>query len=192
MGDYGQTLCDVDAGDDEAEALKERLRAWLVNKRIVGPDITDCVLSREGGYPPAENYGYAVHGREVSRLDLPRPGVNGMEIEVGRHVYWGADLEAVICPRCHHRESMTPRDDGRWDTAFNDAIGEWLAGGPGWVPCLACGAKNGLNDWDWGYPWGFGALGVTVWNWDELSPDFIAEMSEVLDGHRVIHCSYKL
>jgi len=51
---------------------------------------------------------------------------------------------------------------------------------------------NRLNDWDWGYPWAFGALGVKVWNWDELSPEFIAEVSEVLGGHRVVHCSYKL
>lgn len=176
----------------QRRGVKQRLQAWLVNKRIVGPDITDCVLSREGGHPPAENYGYAIHGCEVDQQDPPRLGVNGMEICIGRSVYWGADLEAVICQHCRHRESMTPREEGRWDTAFNDAINEWLAGGAGLVSCLECSAKNGLNDWDWGYPWGFGALGVTVWNWDELSPEFIAEVSDVLDGHRIIYCSYKL
>ena len=118
--------------------------------------------------------------------------MNGLEIRVGRFIYWGGDLEAVVCPQCRHRESMTPREDGRWDTAFSDALDEWSAGGPGLVPCLGCGAKNGLNDWDWGYPWGFGALGVTVWNWDELGAAFIAEVSEVLCGHCLVRCSYKI
>lgn len=192
MGEYPQTLCDVDASDDEAETLKQRLLAWLVSKRIVAPDITNCVLSDDGGYRPAENYGYAIYGRDAGQLDPPWLAANGLQIAVGRQVYWGGDLEAVICPHCRHRESMTPREQGRWDTAFNDAIDDWLAGGRGLVACLACGADNGLNDWDWGYPWGFGALGVTAWNWDELSPDFITQVSEVLGGHRVIHCSYKI
>lgn len=191
MGDYAQTLCDVDASDDAAAALKQRLQAWLVDKRIIESDVTDCVVSSEGGHRPAENYGYAIYGREGTQLDLPA-GANGLEIAVGRRVYSGADLEAVICLQCRHRESMTPREHGRWDTAFNSAIKEWSAGGPGLVPCLRCGATNGLNDWDWGYPWAFGALGVTVWNWDELSADFIAEVSDVLGGHHVIRCSYKI
>ena len=84
------------------------------------------------------------------------------------------------------------RADPALGPIFNDAIDDWLAGGRGLVACLACGADNGLNDWDWGYPWEFGALGVTAWNWDELSPDFITQVSEVLGGHRVIHCSYKI
>lgn len=191
MSEHAQTLCDVDASDDEAEALKQRLQEWLVGKRIIGPDITNCVLSNEGGYPPEENYGYAIYGRDGGHLDPPL-GVNGLEFIVGRQVYWGSDLEAVVCPRCRHRESMTPREDGRWDTAFGDALDEWVAGGGGLVACLECGTMNRLNDWDWGYPWAFGALGVKVWNWYELSPEFIAEVSEVLGGHRVVHCSYKL
>ena len=192
MSEHGQTLCDVDASDDEAETLKQRLQAWLVDKRIIEPDITNCVLSDAGGHRPAENYGYAIYGSDAGPLTPPGLRVNGLEITVGRHIYWGGDLEAVICPHCRHRESMTPREEGRWDTAFSGALDEWMAGGAGLGPCVKCGSLNGLNDWDWGYPWAFGALGVKVWNWDELSSDFIAEVSEVLGGHRVIHCSYKL
>lgn len=110
MGEYPQTLCDVDASDDEAETLKQRLLAWLVSKRIVAPDITNCVLSDDGGYRPAENYGYAIYGRDAGQLDPPWLAANGLQIAVGRQVYWGGDLEAVICPHCRHRESMTPRN----------------------------------------------------------------------------------
>jgi len=53
MGEYAESLCDVDARDDEAAELKQRLLAWLVDKCIVEPDVTDCVLSDEGGHRPA-------------------------------------------------------------------------------------------------------------------------------------------
>lgn len=192
MGEYAQTLCDVDATDDEAAVLKQRLQDWLINKGIVAAAITNCVLSDDGGHRPAENYGYAIYGRDAGHLDPPHFDVNGLEFTVGRHIYWGGDLEAVTCPHCGHRESMTPIEHGRWDTAFGNAIDDWVAGGAGLVSCLECGADNGLNDWDWGYPWAFGSLGLTVWNWDELGAEFIVEVSEVLDGHRLVRCSFKL
>ncbi|CDP89537.1 MULTISPECIES: hypothetical protein [Mycolicibacterium] len=189
MGDYAQTLTDVDASDAEAPVLKQRLESWLIERGVVAAEVTDCVLGEPGGHPPGDRYGYAIGNESVA---APHYWTNGLIVESGRQVYWGADLEAVTCPKCGHVESMTPREQGRWDTAFDAAISEWLAGGQGFVPCLGCGAENGLNDWDWGYPWAFGALGLTVWNWDELSEGFIAEIRELLDGHRLVYCYYKL
>jgi hypothetical protein len=188
MGDWAQTLVDVEVGDDAAPELGQRLASWLIERRIVAPTLTDCVLGAESGHPPGENYGLAVGNPSV---EPPRWGSNGVDIDVRRQVYWGSDLEAVICPRCDFREAMTPREQSRWDTAFDDAINEWCGGGAGLVSCLGCGADNGLNEWDWGYPWAFGALGVTFWNWDHLADDFVAEIAELL-GHRLVRSSYKL
>lgn len=192
MSNHAQTLCDIDASDAEAEGLKQRLLEWLIAKRIIQPEITDCVLSPEGGYPQGENYGFAICGQDVEPTNPPRPGINGLEVKAGRMGYWGGDLEAVVCPHCRHRESMTPREEGRWDTDFGDAINDWVAGGAGLVTCLECGSRNGLNDWEWSHPWAFGALGMTMWDWDGLSPTFIAEVSKVLDGHRLVYSAFKL
>jgi hypothetical protein len=130
--------------------------------------------------------------RWTSIVATTRYWTNGLVIETSRQVYPGAALESVTCPNCGHVEAMSPREQGRWDTAFDAAISEWLAGGRGLVPCLGCDAGIGLNDWDWGYPWAFGALGLTFWNWDELSEGFIAETGALLDGHRLVHSQYKL
>lgn len=189
MSEHAQTLVDVEMVDQDAESAKQHLLDWLVQCRIIAADLTDCVLGDRGGYAPAENYGQAVG---IIGAEAPEYGVNGLTISTGRSVYWGADLEAVTCPRCGHREQMAPREHSRWDTAFNDAMNSWTAGGIGVVACLGCGVENALNDWDWGYPWAFGTLGLTMWNWDPLSSVFIDQVSEVLGGHRLVHCAYKL
>lgn len=190
VGDYAQTLVDIDIDDDIAVRMRDRVITWLVERGIIAAELTDCVLgSPEGGYAPGQNYGQAV-GYESAAI--PRYRTNGMVIVAGRRGYWGGDLEAVICPRCTHRESLEPIDEGRWHTDFSAAIDQWCAGGDGLVRCVGCGMSIGLNDWDWGYPWAFSALGITFWNWDDLSETFIAELSEFLGGHRLIYCHYKL
>lgn len=192
MGDYFQSLADVDISIRDAAEAKSRLTSWLVDREIICAELTDCVLGvPEGGHAPGANYAYAL-GSLRGYNDPPRLATNGMEISVGRQVYWGGDLDAVTCPRCAHRELMRPRELSRWDTAFNDAIDDWLRGGAGLVDCLGCGAPLGLNDWDWGYPWAFGGLGITFWNWDDLADTFIAEIRQLLGGHRLVYCANKL
>ncbi len=178
---------DIEVGDEAAGDAGRRLTSWLVEHRIVAAKLTDCVFGAEAGYPPGENYVHAI-GKPSAEPGWRR---NGVEIHVGRQVYWGADLEAIRCRRCGHEEPITPRATSRWDTAFSDAINDWCRGAAGLVSCLGCGADNDLNDWDWGYPWAFGALGVTFLNWDHLSDTFIAEVGEFL-GHRVVYTYHKL
>ena len=192
MGDYFQSLADVEINEQDAAEAKSRVTLWLVERQIICAELTDCVLGDPvGGHAPGANYAHAVGG-DPKEINPPSLASNGMSISVGRQVYWGGDLEAVICPRCMHREAMTPRDLGRWDTTFNAAINDWVAGGAGLVDCLGCGARLGLNDWDWGYPWAFAALAVTVWNWDDLTLDFVADIRELLGGHRLVYCANKL
>jgi hypothetical protein len=40
-------------------------------------------------------------------------------------------------------------------------------------------------------PWGFGSLGITFWNWGELSDAFVAEPLAHL-GHRVMLVTGKI
>lgn len=191
MGDYFQSLADVEINEPDAAEAKSRLASWLVERQIICAELTDCVLGADGGHAPGANYAHAI-GSDPGRINPPSLASNGVSISVGRQVHWGGELEAIICPRCMHREEMTPRDQGRWDTAFNAAINDWADGGAGLVDCLGCGVPLGLNDWDWGCPWAFATLGITVWNWDDLALDFIADIRELLGGHRLVYCTNKL
>ncbi len=189
VGDYMQTLVDVEIDDRAAVQMKQPLTSWLIGGGIIAPELTDCVLGSEGGYAPGANYGHAIGDASAA---LPPFLTNGVSIDVGRQVYWNLELEAVDCPRCGYRETLWPRELGRWDTAFNDAFNEWLDGGGGLVACGGCGVGIGLNDWDWGSPWAFSALGLTFWNWNDLSGNFIAEVREFLGGHRLVYCAFKI
>lgn len=69
---------------------------------------------------------------------------------------------------------------------LSDAIQVWFDGGAGDHSCPNCRHLIGLNDWTWSPPWGFGHLGIDFWNWPQLSPHFLAEVSQRL-GHRTVH-----
>jgi hypothetical protein len=96
VGDWAQMLVDIEVGDEAAGDAGRRLTSWLVEQRIVAAELTDCVFGAEAGYPPGENYGHAI-GKPSAEPGWRR---NGVEIHVGRQVYWGADLEAIRCRRC--------------------------------------------------------------------------------------------
>lgn len=195
VGDYAQTLVDVDATDEDAPRLKQRVLSWLINDQIVAAELSDCVLgAEEGGYAPGENYSYAIVGRGSVPVTATRLWTNGLSIDATRSVYWASDLDSVTCPRCGHREplELAGDGDGRFVTAFRPAMLTWVDGGSGEVACASCGEDVGLNDWEWSHPWAFGTLGVKMWNWDPIGEEFITDLSELLDGHRLVYSCYKL
>lgn len=187
MGDWAQCIVDVEVRGNDAVEAEARLTAWLIERGVISDTKTDCVLGAPLGHPPGPNYGYAVghSGR------APELWTNGVEVRLGRSVYYTLDLEGVTCPRCGHHEALLD-GGGRWHSAFSDTIGEWLDGGTGLVDCVHCHAVHELNDWDWGaYPFAFGELGLRFWNWEPLSDQFVADVSHVL-GHRVVCNDHKL
>ncbi len=58
-------------------------------------------------------------------------------------------------------------------------------------PCPDCGKPERLVDWAGEFPWGFGNLGFTFWNWPPLSASFVREVTELL-GHRSVLVRGKL
>ncbi|MEX3644967.1 hypothetical protein [Mycolicibacterium porcinum] len=75
MGDYAQALVDIDVSDEAAPQLKQRLLRWLIEKRVVVEQVSDCVLGSKGGYAPGENYGYALWGHAGAyRAEPPGSG----------------------------------------------------------------------------------------------------------------------
>jgi hypothetical protein len=193
MGDWFQTIGDVEAAPDEVEELAAAVIGWLIEVGVVAAERTDCVLGSDLGYPPGPNYADAVTEPDSS---LSRLWTNGLEVLTGRTVFDSGqgDIESAECPYCNTGNRFV---DDRWefDSAawgpFAAAIDDWYASGDGRLACPACAKPVGLNEWRWKPDWGFGHLGFTFWNWPVLAPSFVAEFSRRL-GHRVVCTGGKL
>jgi len=163
VGDWFQTIADVEASSDEAEPLAAAALAWLVETGIVLAEATDCVLSGRG-HAPGPRYATAVTEADPGLLALR---TNGVEAITGRSVFYSMGAEDVTCPHCRQ---VTVLNDDRghpndaWQ-ALSDTIDAWFDGGRGEHPCPRCGHLVGLNEWTWSPPWGFGHLGIKFWNW---------------------------
>jgi hypothetical protein len=189
MGDWFQTIADVEATPDEAEPLAAATLAWLVDTGVVLPDATDCGLSSPG-HAPGPRWATAVIAADPRLIELR---TNGVEFVTGRSVFYSMDTDQVTCPHCGHvtvlNDDGGQPNDAWW--ALSEAIDAWYQGAGGDHPCPHCRRPVGLNDWTWSPPWGFGHLGLKLWNWPELSPRFLAEVSRQL-GHRTVHPLGKL
>jgi hypothetical protein len=188
VGDYFQNIVDVEATDEEAGPLGERVLQWLTESGVVTGTPSDNVLGAEAGYAPGPRYATAVSAPDGRTLSLRS---NGLHVIDYRYVYdCGQDgVGPVICPWCGQRDLLedpsTYRMNDRWDD-LSEAFSRWLDGGDGELDCLHCSRMVGLKQWRWQEPvWAFGSLGVRVWNWPPLADTFVADVARVL-GHRVV------
>jgi hypothetical protein len=84
VGDYFQNIVDVEATDEEAGPLGERLLRWLLESGIVVDTPADNVLGAELGYGPGPRYMAAVTAPDESMLRLR---TNGLHLIDGRNIY---------------------------------------------------------------------------------------------------------
>lgn len=101
-----------------------------------------------------------------------------MRVTTGRTVFEaGGDGLEVACPSCKHR--------------IDEATDKWMSAVRAWYEgddraafsCPGCRRKASLNDWDGPWPWAFGHIGFTFWNWPPLKESFVSEVAKAL-GHR--------
>ncbi len=189
MGDWFQTIADVQATPDEADQLATTTLAWLIDAGIVLTEPTDCVLSGLG-HPLGPHYTAAVTEDSPHLLTLH---TNGVEVITGRTVFYSMGADHAACPVCGHITELTDQGiqpNDAWHE-LSDTIGDWFEGGSGLHACPNCRNLVELNNWTWSPPWGFGHLGITFWNWPPLSPRFLADVTQRL-GHRTVHPSGKM
>jgi hypothetical protein len=189
VGDWFETIADVEAAADEADGLAAATLAWLVNTGVVLAEPTTCVLSGLA-HAPGPQYATAVTEADPGLLSLR---TNGVQVITGRTVFFSMGADRVTCPACGHSTELSDQG-GQPNHAWHElseTIGVWFDGGTGTHACLNCGNLVDLNDWTWSPPWGFGYLGITFWNWPPLAPHFLAEVSRRL-GHRTVHPSGKM
>ncbi|GAA4240391.1 hypothetical protein GCM10022254_64830 [Actinomadura meridiana] len=185
MGDYFQTIVDLDATAADAAELGDRALDWLIREGIVEAEPTDCVLGAPTGHEPGEAWEKAV-------LDPDWEPLDGLNIETGRTVFLGGqgDGQYAICPRCATRTHFFTE---AWDpiegasTPFDEAIETWQATGAAQVKCPSCVQASDLTTWQWANNYyTFGYLGFEFWNWPPFTPDFLADFTRTLNNHRTI------
>lgn len=193
MGDFFQTIVDLDAGPDDTDQLAHRAVRWLVAEGVVRADRTACVLGQPLGHPPGPDW-----HRAVDADDADRNPYDGLAVHVGRTVFDGGqgEPEAVVCPRCAATTTFVTDswelDDEIW-RPFRDAMEDWHHTGTAEVACPACARLVPLPEWTWADDYfTFGHLGFTFWNWPELTAGFEDGLSRALDGHRTRRVGGKL
>jgi hypothetical protein len=180
MGDRFQIIVDRDVSSEGAPRLAEKVREWLVSRRIIEPELTDRALGALG-HPPGPEH---ITVPETPSSEAFRYLTNGVEITVGRTFFWTpyTDLTCRMCGA--HFE---PYGD-KWV----DAVGAWCQGDDAATfDCPECGQPERVAEWSGESPSGFGNLGLKFWNWGPLSASFVREVTELL-GHRTVLVRGKL
>ncbi|MGP3776147.1 hypothetical protein ACTWJ8_35500 [Streptomyces sp. SDT5-1] len=191
MGNYFQTVVDLDATHADAGTLADGALDWLVREGIVRAELTDCVLGAPSGHPPGPSWAKAV-GEEGWEPD------GGLRIETGRTVFTcgQGDPMFAVCPHCSGRTDFyTDRleeIEGAWDV-FGEAIEDWSDMGSATVDCPRCRRPADLTAWTWSDDYfAFGYLGFEFWGWPEFSPGFLDGLARALGGHRTVVVGGKL
>jgi hypothetical protein len=163
MSDHAEVLvCRCDAPARAAA----RTIARLVEKRIIEPMPSDCVVGGLGHRPGPR---VAEAARDASFVDL---AMNGMEVRLPHGVELFAPAQGaphVSCPKCKHTlegemlyEHLMPHDPSAPTPR---------------VSCPGCGDARAIEEWN-AHGAAFGNLAFFFWNWSPLRPTFLAEMKE--------------
>ncbi|MEU0439650.1 MULTISPECIES: hypothetical protein [unclassified Streptomyces] len=97
MGDFFQTVVDLDAGPQDAARLAERVVGWLAAEGIVLAAPTRCLLGDGLGHEPGPHWIKAT-GEE----NADHQPYDGLEVHTERTVFHDGQggPGSVICPRC--------------------------------------------------------------------------------------------
>lgn len=177
MGDYFQVVAFPDVSATEAAELAETLVANLVARGVVLAEPRRDELAP--GYPP----GPRAHEHTEPDFGITRELLhNGLQVDTKRSVFHaGGNGIELTCGKCGLEFEPDP--------TFGDRVQEWFDGDDdASLSCPSCGHRERLSSWDGPWPWAFGYLGLTFWNWPPLLPELIRSLEESI-GHRarVVH-----
>ncbi|WP_371778443.1 hypothetical protein [Streptosporangium subroseum] len=193
MGDHFQVIVDVQASQQEADALAADVRGWLISSGVVSAERTDCVPSTDLGYPPGPRADAVV---DLSGWSVPWQ--DGLDITTGRTVFDAGQGEpmAVTCPYCSVTIDLVDEDFDlsyeAWEP-FREVVHGWGEGRDVIIPCPACSRPVEPTSWKWAEDYFVLAhLGFTFWNWPPLRQEFVAEFTRRLADHRTALLEGKL
>jgi len=175
MGDITSSIVVKGINMAKATALADKAIKHLIAQKIILGEQTDCVLGKPLGYPPGENHGLVMEEESDQWLELR---TNGLEITVGRNVYYANGIDSIECPNCEANIE---------ETNWGDAMDAWVSESENdQVTCPECNQSRSVTELVFKPTWTFGELGFTFWNWGTpFNQSFIDEMETVL-GHKVV------
>lgn len=150
---------------------------WLISLNIIKPDKTDCILSKESGYP--------IDSKAVDITDDPNDlpyslKTNGLQVITERTVFDAGEygLDSFICPQC-----------GEDIISLEWTLEDYHTHGDTVMSCPACHKDNSLNDYIIEPTWAFSNLGFTFWNWPSLKQEVIEDFERLLGCKvKVVEC----
>ncbi|MCX5582584.1 hypothetical protein ACFWG6_24935 [Streptomyces erythrochromogenes] len=184
MGTYRQTVVDLEASGDEAAALGERGRAWLVAEGVIRPvpwrgDVVHLAGPRWREAVELVSWDWRARIKDLEEEPGGEVGV------VARPAVFHSDLSeapAAICPHCRSADPAVPRE----------AFDTWHATGAADLDCPACARRSPLPHWDWtDDSLAFAHLGFEFDDWPPLLPEFTAALGREL-GHRIRQFACKI
>jgi hypothetical protein len=146
------------------KAKAKEILDWLVSKDIVKSTLSDCILSSDNGYAPAEGAKLVTIFPEDLQFDFL---INGLEIITERQVFDTGEngIEELTCPDC--KENIAIEDWG--------FLNPWSNKDSNNLTCPLCGHKTEIHNFTFDPEWGFSDLGFKFWNWPEFTSKFIEE-----------------
>jgi hypothetical protein len=182
MGDWYQTIVARDVSADEAPALAEQIRDWLIERGFIQSTLSDCVLGGLG-YRPGSAYAKTLE----DPTDASSQGRAGLQIKVDHRIVFDTVDGEVTCQSCKAQVDLVEHGE-----PWVEAVDAWYGGDEAAAfACPACARPERLTEWNGPRPWGFGSLGLEFWNWAPLSDRFVREVTEKL-GHRTLVVRGKL
>lgn len=165
----------------------------LIDHEIINSELSYCVLSeKEQGYGPGKQFIKATIYEE-EQLDCINGSyasfstglaVNGLQVLTDHKTVANAsgDWLGVNCPSCGKRHS--------YSGGVSSAIEEWLAKtSAGEWTCEHCQFSAPIVYWDFQNDMVLGNLILKFWNWLEISPDFVEDLSELIGSKaKIIFC----
>lgn len=169
MGNTYQTILDFEISPAEARERAEHIRTWMIEKKVLLSELSDCTLGEEGGYPPGPEYYQVTEGR--SEL-LARLNINGVEFGTQReYAYCMSDQQTIECSHCGVISEM-PEE-------CYEGIQRWIEGEDEiLISCPSCKTTKPYNEWKFNPPLGLGYLRITFWNWPPLKESFLKSIQE--------------
>jgi hypothetical protein len=180
LSDDYSWIVDLDANEEEAPALADKVVSWLVANGAVSPHMSRCVLGDEG-YAPGPRLADWIGGIDGLESQIRSLSTNGLEVHPDRFVYFSYEEPdegyQATCPAGHVQDPPET-----WLAAAD----EWQAEGRAELRCEECDKGYAITDWSIEPDFAVACLGFVFWNWVELSDGLIEGVSRVLAPHRVV------
>jgi hypothetical protein len=174
MGDTSISIVPQNIDRKQAQQLSDKVVAYLIQRKIISPYKSHCVLGDESGYPPGIKY---IEALDDSNNDFLEVKTNGLQVVDHRRVFYANGVDEIKCPNC---------DANNIESEWGEALGEWVNNtGNDKIKCLGCGDSFSICEYIFEPTWAFGELGFTFWNWYGVFKETFLKDIEAVIGYKL-------